>query len=146
MLIHDMEAIWECRFPKRSRQCYVIDQDERQTDGSRHWDSIKSVLARKFACEGTRDFSDEDRFLTGGTKKKLNTAEIKMEFCVIYELFKDTLVAFRSSQNCWVMYLSLAIGKGTYFIEDFHGTSGPYWEMDLFREDWRKIKPVRQSF
>ena len=37
-----------------------FDQEERQTDGSRHWDSIKSALVRKFAHEGARDFDDED--------------------------------------------------------------------------------------
>ena len=36
-----------------------FDKEERQTDGSRHWDSIKLVLERKFAREGARDFSDE---------------------------------------------------------------------------------------
>ena len=36
-----------------------FDQEERQTDGSRHLDSIKSVLVRKFAHEGARDFDDE---------------------------------------------------------------------------------------
>ena len=33
-----------------------FDQDERLTDGSRHWDSIKPVLLRAFAQEGARDF------------------------------------------------------------------------------------------
>ena len=72
--------------------------------------------------------------------------KIKAEVCVIYDLFKDTLVVFKSSQNWWVVYLSLAIGKGTCFIEDFHGTSSPYWELDWFQEERRKIQPVRQSF
>ena len=69
-----------------------------------------------------------------------------MEFHAIYELFKDTLVVFQSSQNWWVMYSSLAIRKSTYFIQDFHGTSSPYKGMDWFREERRKTKPVRQSF
>ena len=49
-------------------------QDERQTDGSRHWDSIKSVLVRKFANEGARDVSDEawlQKIFAGSTKKRI---------------------------------------------------------------------------
>ena len=86
------------------------------------------------------------RFLKAAQRKAFNTVKIKMEFYVIYELLKDTLVVFQSSRILLCIYLSLAIGKGTYLIEDFHGTSSPYWEMDCFREERRKIKPVRQSF
>ena len=49
-----------------------LDQDERESDGSRHRDSIKSVLVRKFAYEGARDFSDEawmQKIFEGSTKK-----------------------------------------------------------------------------
>ena len=35
------------------------DQDERESDESRHWESIQSVFVRKVAHEGARDFSDE---------------------------------------------------------------------------------------
>ena len=76
-----------------------FDQDERESDGSRHWESIKSVLVRKFAHEGARDFSDEawlQKIFEGSTKKRI-------EYCRdtdgIYVLFKDSLVAFQSSQN-----------------------------------------------
>ena len=31
-------------------------QDERQTDGSRHWDLIEPAMLRAFAQEGARDF------------------------------------------------------------------------------------------
>ena len=34
------------------------DQDERQTDGSRHWDTIKPVLLKAFAQDGARDFEE----------------------------------------------------------------------------------------
>ena len=34
------------------------DQDERQRDGSRHWDSMKPVLMKAFAHKGARDFDD----------------------------------------------------------------------------------------
>ena len=57
-----------------------FDQDERQTDGSRNWDLIKSVLMRKFAHEGGRDFSFQRRsvvtndFLKAAQRRELNTA------------------------------------------------------------------------
>ena len=35
------------------------DQDERQPDGSRRWDSIKPVLMKLFAQKRARDFDDE---------------------------------------------------------------------------------------
>ena len=35
-----------------------FDQEERKTDGSRHWDNIKPTLVREFAREGARDFDD----------------------------------------------------------------------------------------
>ena len=34
------------------------DQEERQTDGSRHWDNIKPTLVRALAQEGAREFDD----------------------------------------------------------------------------------------
>ena len=39
------------------------------------------------------------RFLKAAQRRELNTAKIMMEFYVIYELLKDTLVVFQSSQN-----------------------------------------------
>ena len=45
----------------------------------------------------------------------------------------------------WIMYISLASGKSTYFIEDFYETSSPYEEVDWFLEARRKIKLVRLS-
>ena len=60
MLTQDVEVNWQCRFPKTvTTMLRHFDQDERKSDGSRHWESIKSVLVRKFAYEGARDFSDE---------------------------------------------------------------------------------------
>ena len=59
-----------------------FDQEERRTDGSRHWDSIKSVLMRKFALEGGRDFSDEawlQMILKGSTKKRIEYCNDKDE-------------------------------------------------------------------
>ena len=65
MLIHDMEEIWRC-------------QEERQPDGSRHWDSIEPLLMIAFAHEGARD-SDDGFWLRlihdGGTKKRLEYSQ-----------------------------------------------------------------------
>ena len=71
-----------------------FDQEERQPDSSGHWDSIKSVLVRKFAHEGVRDFSDEaclQKIFEGSIKKRFEYYKI-WNFYVFYELFKDTLV------------------------------------------------------
>ena len=77
-----------------------FDQEERQTDGSRHWDSIKLVLERKFAREGARDSSDEawlqKFFCRAVQRRESNTAKTKMDFCGIYGLFKDTLVGAKN--------------------------------------------------
>ena len=35
------------------------DQEERQPDGSRHWDNITPTLARAFAKAGAREVDDD---------------------------------------------------------------------------------------
>ena len=35
------------------------DQDERQTDGSRHWDTIRPILVNVFAQEEALDFDGD---------------------------------------------------------------------------------------
>ena len=39
------------------------------------------------------------RFLKATQRKESNTAKTKMDSCVIYERFRDTLVVFESNQN-----------------------------------------------
>ena len=34
------------------------DQDEREQDGSYHWETVKSVLLQVFALEGAQEFSE----------------------------------------------------------------------------------------
>ena len=36
------------------------DQDERETDGARHWDGVLSVLKGKFQNQLDKEFTDED--------------------------------------------------------------------------------------
>ena len=70
MLIHDMEEIRRCRFPRWSQQSFDIMT--RQPDGSRRWDSITMVLMKALAHKGARD-SDDGYWLhlihDGSTKK-----------------------------------------------------------------------------
>ena len=128
----------------------LFDEEERQLDGSRHWDSMKSVLVRKFASRIARfqwrSMVTKDVWRLHKEKNGILQRERRWIFMFFCELFKDTLVVFQSSQNWWVMYLFLAIGQGTFFMVDFHGTFSPYWEMDWFWEERRRINPVRQSF
>ena len=53
------------------------DQDERQRDGSRHWDPGKPVLMKAFAHKGARDFDDGYwlRLIHEGSTKK------RLEYC-----------------------------------------------------------------
>ena len=49
-------------------------EDERESDGSRRWESIKSVSVKMFAYEGVRDFSDDawlQKIFEGSTKKRI---------------------------------------------------------------------------
>ena len=54
MRIHQMEDIQQLLYPLRH-----YDQEEGQTDGSRHWDTMSPTLVRAFAREEARDFDDE---------------------------------------------------------------------------------------
>ena len=50
-----------------------FDQDERESDGSRHWEGIKSVLLRRFERDGVQDFNDEvwlQKIFEGSSKKR----------------------------------------------------------------------------
>ena len=47
-----------CCIEDSSTMLRHCDQEERQTDGSRHWDTIRPTLVRAFAQEGARDFAE----------------------------------------------------------------------------------------
>ena len=60
------------------------DQDERESDGSKHWEAVKSVLLRKFDLDGVRDINDEmwlQKIFEGSSK--LSIAKTKMDFLLI---------------------------------------------------------------
>ena len=42
-----------------TRMVRHYDQDERQSDASMHWDTIRPVLLKAFAKHGARDISEE---------------------------------------------------------------------------------------
>ena len=59
------------------------DQDEREQDGSYHWDTVRSVLLRAFARYGA-----EIGFMKAAVRKELNTVWITRIPCVTFEQFK----------------------------------------------------------
>ena len=67
------------------------DQDERQRDGSIHWDSIKPVWMKAFAHEGARDFDGYWLHLRNGSNStKINNGNI-----CYFQAIQDTLVVFQ---------------------------------------------------
>ena len=59
---------------------------------------------KKFAREGARDFDDEawlQMIFGGSTKKRIEYFKNDVDgiLCFFYQLFRDTLVVFQSSQN-----------------------------------------------
>ena len=58
------------------------DQDERESDGSKHWVPVKSFLLRKFDRDGVRDFNDEmwlQKIFEGSSKTRIGCCK-KIEF------------------------------------------------------------------
>ena len=85
-----------CKFATTMLRHY--DQDERQRDGSRHWDSVKPVLMKTFSYKGGRDLDDGYWIrLTheGSTKKRLEHCQDKVGIYVFSEPFMDPLVVFQ---------------------------------------------------
>ena len=80
-----------------------FDQEGRQTDGSRRWDSTKPVLMRASAHEKAQDFSDTKWLCLiheGSTKTRLEHCKDERKKYVMSDLFRDTLVwVFQQVQN-----------------------------------------------
>ena len=69
------------------------DQDERESDGPRHWEAIKSVLLRKFARDGGRDFSDEvwlQKIFEGSSKKIIEYCKNKDGILMLFTSYSRT--------------------------------------------------------
>ena len=74
-----------------------FDQDERESDGLRHCEAIKSVLLRKFVRDESKISVTKcgyKGYLKAAQRKELSTVKTKMESYVIYELFKGILVGY----------------------------------------------------
>ena len=57
-----------------------FDQDERESDGSRHWEGIKSILLTRFERDGVQDFSVEvwlQKIFEGSSKTRMEHCENK---------------------------------------------------------------------
>ena len=68
------------------------DQDERDTDGAVHWNTISPKLMREFGSRGARGFSEKDwlRHINEGNNKT------RFEYC---ENFKKSLMYIRAIQG-----------------------------------------------
>ena len=83
--------------------CLHFDEDEREDDGSRDWDSIKRVSRRKFRIKELEILmmrSGYKCFFEGSSQKRIgDVARVEMELYAAYELFRDIVVGFQSSRN-----------------------------------------------
>ena len=79
-----------------------FDQDEPESDGSRHWEAIQSVLLRKFERDGVQDFSDEvwlQKIFEGSSKKRIEYCKNKDGILFHHKRFKGIVEVFQSNQN-----------------------------------------------
>ena len=105
MLIHQVEDIWQCQFPRWSPQCFVTltkrnDKLVVEDIGihlNRYWWErllLKEhrISAKKIGCAW---------FIRAAPRKGSNIAKMKMGIYVNSELFRDTPVVFQHIQNWW---------------------------------------------
>ena len=66
-----------------TKTCRHFDQEERESDGSRHWHSMNHVLERRCARDGARNFSDEawlQKVFEASTTKRIEHCKDKDGF------------------------------------------------------------------
>ena len=150
MVIQDMEAVWQCRFPKQPQRCHVISIKTK--DRLMVQDIVihsNQCWWRKCAYVVARDFSDEvwlQKIFEGSTKTRMeNCKKQRWIFCDLRAI-QGHSVGIPIEPELMGYVFILRNWKSTYFIEAFHGTSILSWEIDWFWVEKRKIKPVRQSF
>ena len=68
-----------------TRMVRHYDQDERQSDGSMHWDTIRPKLLKAFAKRGARDFPEQE----------LRTVRMPQNPQLTFEQFKDILEEYQ---------------------------------------------------
>ena len=125
-----------------------FDQDARQTDGPRHWDSIKS-LVRKFAYEGARDFSDEawlQKIFEGSTKKRIEYCEDKHGILGYFRAIQGHSGGIPMEPELMGYVFILRNLKSYTFHRGLSWTFQSILGHGLIPGGKRKIKPVRQSF
>ena len=89
---------------------------------SRHFDQEEpqTVLVRKFAYEGARDFSDEawlQNIIEGSTKKGIEYCKDKDGILCYLRAFQGHSGGIPIEPELMGYVFILEIGKGTYFIE-----------------------------
>ena len=98
-----MEDIWQLQNLKMvTKILRHYDLEERQTDGSRHWDTIRPILVRAFAQEGARDFVEKCWIMLiheGSNKKRMEHREDNNGSLCYLRAIQDTLVVFQQCQN-----------------------------------------------
>ena len=113
-----------------------FDQEERQTDGSRHCDSIEPVLMRAFAHEGAQDFSD------------INWLRLIHKARILHR--------YRWEYMCWWYSNKSRIDEIHVYSIQMEGVHQPqskfvkftiyFGELKKFREERRRTELDRQSF
>ena len=108
--------------------CLHCDEDEREDDGSRDWDTIKRVLRTKFRIKEL-----EILMMRSGYKRFLKAVQ-RVGWRWNSMLLTSFSGAFWWDSNQFGTYelriLSPTLGKSTYFTEDSHGIISPFWEKD----------------
>ena len=108
------------------------DQDERQTDGSRQWDTIRPKLVKAFAQEGARDF-DEGFWLhlihVGSNKKRLEYCKDNNgSLCYLRAIqgHSDGIPISPEFMNYTLFHTN---GRSTSFTQEFRGIFNPFWRV-----------------
>ena len=109
---------------KMLRHC---DQEERQTDGSRHCDTIRPMLVKAFAQEEAQDFDDGYWLMLIHECSNI----MRIENCNDNNGSLCSLRAFQGrSHKSKITRLFPRIGRSTSATEEFRGIFNPFWGVD----------------
>ena len=85
-----------------TRMVRHYDHYERQSDASKHWDTIRSVLLKAFSKHGARDSQKSvsfDLFQEEAARQELSIVRIPNIPWLTFEQFKDTLVGYQLTRS-----------------------------------------------